>query len=171
MVMWRIDFLPNVAELVGSSSEVTGFFVHMGISQAVGASYGLLFQRQSYGLGSALGWGVSYGFFWTILGPLTLAPVFLGSTPQWTTEAMGQVFPNLIGHLIYGAGLGVTFYLLEARYSPWWITRTQTLTDLAALRQEQALSAGPALWTAVIIVGLILPVLLGQLTEARPAYG
>ena len=72
VVMWRIDFLPNVAELVGSSSEVTGFFVHMGISQAVGASYGLLFQRQSYGLGSALGWGVSYGFFWSILGPLTL---------------------------------------------------------------------------------------------------
>ena len=70
-----------------------------------------------------------------------------------------------------GAGLGVTFYLLEARYSPWWITRTQSLTDLAARRQEQALSAGPALWTAVIIVGLILPVLLGQLTEARPAYG
>ena len=89
VVMWRIDFLPNVAELVGSSSEVTGFFVHMGISQAVGASYGLLFQRQSYGLGSAMGWGVSYGFFWTILGPLTLAPVFLGSTTQWTTEAMG----------------------------------------------------------------------------------
>ena len=171
VVMWQIDFLPSVASLVGAESEVAGFFVHMGISQVVGASYGLLFQRQSYGLGSALGWGVSYGFFWTILGPLTLAPIFLGSTPQWTVEALGQVFPNLIGHLIYGGGLGVTFYLLEARYSPWWVTRTQTQTDLVARRREQALSAGPALWTAVILIGLILPVLLGQAPEGGPAYG
>ena len=43
VVMWQIDFLPNVARLVGASSEVAGFFIHMGISQLVGASYGLLF--------------------------------------------------------------------------------------------------------------------------------
>jgi len=170
LIMLQIDFLPSVADLVGSNSEVTGFFVHLAISLIVGASYGLLFRQQSYGIGSALGWGVSYGLLWSILGPLTLAPVFLGAAPLWTIEAMAQVFPNLIGHLVYGAGLGVTFYFLEARYNPWWITRTQGQAVLVSLRQEQVLSAGPALWTIVLIIGLTLPFLLGRLGESAPGY-
>ena len=160
LIMLQTDFLPSVADLVGSNSEVAGFFVHLAIAQLVGASYGLLFRRQSYGVGSALGWGVSYGLLWSILGPLTLMPVFLGSAPQWTAEAMAQVFPSLIGHLVYGAGLGVTFYLLEARYNPWWITRTQLQARLVTLRREQALTSGPALWIIVIIIGSTLPILL-----------
>ena len=170
LIMLQTDFLPSVADLVGSNSEVAGFFVHLAIAQLVGASYGLLFRRQSFGIGSALGWGVSYGFFWSILGPLTLMPVFLGSTPQWTVEAVARVFPSLIGHLVYGAGLGVIFYALEARYSPWWITRTQAESALVAHRREQALSSGPALWTLVIIIGLTLTVLLGEAGEAAPGY-
>lgn len=170
LIMLQIDFLPNVADLVGSDSEVAGFFVHLAISQLVGASYGLLFRQQSYGIGSALGWGVSYGLFWSILGPFTLAPVFLGSAPQWTIEAMAQVFPSLIGHLVYGAGLGVTFYLLEARYNPWWITRTQLQAGIVARRREQVLSAGPALWTIVMMIGLTLPIMLGRIGESAPGY-
>ena len=114
LIMLQTDFLPSVADLLGATSEVGGFFVHLAIAQLVGASYGLLFRQQSYGIGSALGWGVSYGFFWSIFGPLTLMPVFLGSTPQWTAEAVAGVYPSLIGHLVYGAGLGVTFYWRRA---------------------------------------------------------
>ena len=155
---------------MGTTSLVAGFFVHMAIAQLVGASYGVLFRRQSYSVGSALGWGVSYGFFWSILGPLTLMPVFLGSTPQWTPEAVATVFPSLIGHLVYGAGLGITFYVLEARYNPWWITRTQFQANLVARRRAQALSAGPALWALVVIIALTFPILLGQIGGAS-GYG
>ena len=168
-IMAQIGFLPYVADLVGAKSSATGFFVHLVIAVLVGTSYGVLFRRQCYDLGSALGWGVSYGFFWWILGPLTLMPIFLGSTPQWNIDAASMAFPNLIGHLAYGAGLAVTFYLLEARYSPWWIPRTQVEESRVARRKEQVLTSAPALWTVLVAIGLTLPILLGTDT-AVPLY-
>jgi hypothetical protein len=36
---------------------------------------------------SAVGWGVSYGFVWWLIGPLTLMPILLGTTPDWTAGA------------------------------------------------------------------------------------
>ena len=162
LVMLQTDFFPSVADLIGTSSEVAGFFVHMGIAQLIGLSYGLLFRRQSYDVRSALGWGVSYGFFWWVLGPLTLMPIFLGSSPQWTVEAAAAAFPNLIGHLLYGAGLGIMFYILEARYSPWWIPRRQVEAERVARRKEQLLTSAPALWALLVALGLTLPVLLSS---------
>ena len=161
-VMLQTGFLPNVAELVGSTSPSAGFFVHLVIAVVIGTSFGMLFRRQSYDVGSALGWGVSYGFFWWILGPLTLMPLFLGTTPQWTVEAAATAFPNLIGHLAYGAGLAVMFYLLEARYNPWWIPRTRVEAARVARRREQVLTSAPALWTLLISLGLTLPVILAS---------
>ncbi len=161
LVMVRIGLLPVIAELVGATSALTGVFVHLVIANLIGASYGLLFRQQSYDVGSALGWGVSYGFVWWIMGALTLMPMFLGSEPQWTVEAAGQLFPSLIGHLAYGAALGVVYYLLEARYSPWWITRTQAEAARNAQRKEQVLTSAPALWVLVVMIALTLPVILG----------
>ena len=57
LVMLQTDFLPNVAALVGSTSSVAGFFVHLGIATVIGTSYGLLFRSQSYDIPSALGLG------------------------------------------------------------------------------------------------------------------
>ena len=170
LLMLQIDFLPKVAELVGSTSRVTGFIVHLAIAIIIGTSYGILFGRQSYDFVSALGWGLSYGFFWSVLGPMTLMPLFLGAPPQWTAEAVGGLFPNLIGHLAYGAGLGIIFYYLEARYTPWWIPRNQAQTTLVAQRQTQLLTSAPALWTLIMIIGLTLAILLGKATGDAPTY-
>ena len=160
LVMFQIGFFPSVASLVGITSAVAGFLVNLGIAVLVGTSYGLLFHRQSHDIGSALGWGLSYGFFWSILGPLTLMPIFLGGTPQWSAAAVSATFPNLIGHLAYGAGLGVIFYLLEAHYYPWWVPRQGAETAAVARHKEQVLTSAPALWALLIAVGLTLPVLL-----------
>jgi uncharacterized membrane protein YagU involved in acid resistance len=162
IIMVEIGFLPVVASLVGSRSVVTGLIVHLIIADLIGASYGLLFRRQSYDLGSALGWGVAYGFFWWILGPLTLLPVLLGAPPRWTVEVATQLMPSLVGHLLYGAGLGIAFYLLEARYSPWWIPLTQAEAARAARRKAQLQTSAPALWSLIVIVALTLPILLGM---------
>ena len=162
LVMLQNNFFPSVADLVGTTSETAGFFVHLAIAQVVGLTYGLLFRHQSYDLRSAVGWGVSYGFFWSILGPLTLMPTFLGGGPQWSVEAVAQAFPNLVGHLAYGAGLGLVFYLLEARYKPWWIARNEMQAAQVARRKEQVLTAAPAVWTLLVLVGLTLPVLLSS---------
>jgi hypothetical protein len=127
-----------------------------------GINYGLLFQRKSYDIGSALGWGMSYGFFWWILGPLTLMPMLLGAPPQWTVEAAAGTLGSLIGHLIYGAGLGITFYLLEARHNPWWIPVRQVQATRIERRKAQVFTAAPALWVMVVIIALTIPVVLGM---------
>jgi uncharacterized membrane protein YagU involved in acid resistance len=160
LVMAQIGFLPTVARLVGSDSEVVGLLVHLVIAEIVGVSYGVLFRRQAFDHSAAIGWGVSYGFMWWILGPLTLAPIILGTAPAWTFGAAAAAFPSLIGHLAYGAGLGLTFHALEARYSPWWITRTEAESARMAGRRLDATSAGPALWALLVLVAVLLPVVL-----------
>ena len=103
---------------------------------------------------------------------MTLAPVFLGGTPTWSADAAAALFPNLIGHLAYGAGLGITIYLLEARYHPWWIPRTQFEEARVARRREEVLTSAPSLWTLVVVISLTLPVLLGTDTTSinPPGY-
>ena len=160
--MIQLGYLPTVAGLIGSTSPITGFIVHLVISDLIGISYGLLFQRQSYDVGSALGWGMTYGFFWWILGPLTLMPILLGAPPQWMVEAAAGALGSLIGHLIYGAGLGITFYLLEARHNPWWIPRRQAEATRIKRRKAQLFTSAPALWVMVVIIALTVPVVLGM---------
>ena len=162
VVMLQIGFLPTVARLVGSTSAGTGFTVDLAISFLIGSSYGLLFRRQSFDLGSALGWGMSYGVFWWVLGTLTLLPILLGSTPRWTVEVVATVFPRLVAHIAYGAGLGITFYLFERRHQPWWVPHAEVRADRSAARQNQLLTSSPALWTLVAMLTLALPVLLAK---------
>jgi uncharacterized membrane protein YagU involved in acid resistance len=161
-VMVQIGFLVTVARLIGSTSPLTGLLVHLVISVLIGASYGLLFRLQSHDLGSALGWGVSYGFFWWILGPLTLMPILLGVAPQWTVDAAASLFASLVGHLAYGGGLGVTYYILEARHSPWWIPRSQAEATRAARWKEQLATSAPPLWALVVAIALTLPIVLAK---------
>jgi len=160
-VMVQIGFLPQVASLVGSGSARTGLVIHFVIGLLIGMSYGLLFRRQSFDLSSALGWGLAYGFLWWVLGTLTLMPVFLGLAPQWDAAAVAGAFPALIGHLGYGACLGLIFYLLEARDRPWWLSRSESEAARIAQRQDQILSSAPAIWVLIAMIALLLPVLLG----------
>ena len=160
VVMVAIGYLPIVASLVGSGSELVGLVVHLAIAVTIGASYGVLFRRQAFDAGAAVGWGVSYGFVWWILGPLTLAPMMLGADPAWTVEGAATAFPSLIGHLAYGAGLGLTYYVLEGRYTPWWISRSEREAQRMAGHRIMAGSAGPALWALLVLVAVLMPTVL-----------
>ena len=160
-VMLQIGFLPVVASLVGVSSALAGLALHLVIAQLIGAAYGLLFRRQSLDATAALGWGVSYGLLLWLLGPLTLLPVLLGGPPQWSAAAATAVFASLIGHLAYGAALGIVFQRLESRYNPWWMTRTDVQAERAQRRAARLSTSGPVLWALVVLVTACLPVLLG----------
>ncbi len=161
LVIIRIGGLGAVGRLLGSTSMASGLLVQFMVSEVIGVSYGLLFRRQSYDVGSGLGWGLAYGFFWWVLGPLTLTPMLLGGRPQWTVQAAAGLFPYLIGHLAYGAGLGVAFHALEARQNPWWIPRTRAEAARVARHREQLRTSAPALWALIVMIALVIPVLLG----------
>lgn len=159
--MARLGLALMAAGLVGSRSPMTGLVVQLVIAEAIGISYALLFRRQSFDIGSALGWGVSYGFFWWLLGPLTLTPLLHGVSPDWTAGTLAGAFASLIGLLVYGGGLGVAFHLLEARHNPWWIPQTEAEAVRVTRHKEQLLSSAPALWALVVTIALTLPIVLG----------
>jgi uncharacterized membrane protein YagU involved in acid resistance len=161
LVMLQVGFLPTVAGLVGSDSSTTGFFLHLVIADAIGATYGLLFRRQAYDLGSAMGWGAAYGFCWWILGWLTILPVLLGDSPTWDAATAASRFPALVGHLVYGAGLGVVYYLLEARTSPWWVSRSEAEAERLQRRRDEIFGSAPALWALVVVIALTVPLVVG----------
>lgn len=161
LLIMRIGALGDAGQIIGSASMASGLLVQFLVSEAIGVTYGFVFRRQSYDIGSGLGWGLAYGFFWWVLGPLTLAPVLLGARPQWTVETAAALFPFLVGHLAYGAALGIVFHLLEARQNPWWIPRTRAEAARVARHREQLRTSAPALWALIVMIALVIPVLLG----------
>ncbi|MFI1397892.1 hypothetical protein [Streptomyces sp. NPDC020681] len=159
-VMISVDALPDVARLAGSTSPTTGLITHLLIAQLIGIMYAALFRGRSFDAVSGIGWGISYGFFWWVLGALTLLPLLTGRDPRWDAAAMAEAFPSLVGHLAYGAALGVVHYWLETRTNPWWAIRSQVEADRVAARREQALGSAPALWGFTTLVALIIPLLV-----------
>jgi uncharacterized membrane protein YagU involved in acid resistance len=105
VVMVLVGALPRVAQIMGSDEPVVGLIVHLVISLIIGVSYAVLFRRQSFDVLSGIGWGVSYGFFWWVLGDLTLLPELSGGVIRWDTAVLAADFPSLVGHLGYGAAL------------------------------------------------------------------
>jgi hypothetical protein len=146
--------------MVGSQSASVGLAVHLINSAVIGVSYAVLFRRQSFDVLSGVGWGVSYGFFWWVLGDLTLLPALTGTPITWDTATLAAEFPSLVGHLAYGAALGSVYYRLETGINPWWLTRSDIETGRVAARREQVLSAAPAIWALTVVVALTLPILL-----------
>jgi uncharacterized membrane protein YagU involved in acid resistance len=115
MMMAMMGFLPMIAALVGSQSAIVGLVVHMVISAGIGAGFGLVLGRLSSSLVGFLAVGVVYGAIWWVLGPLTIMPVMLGLGLQWSIAAAGANLLSLMGHMVYGAVLGVVYSLLVSR--------------------------------------------------------
>jgi uncharacterized membrane protein YagU involved in acid resistance len=144
---------------MGSQAPPAGLVVNLIIALVIGVTYALMFRRSSFDLVSGVGWGACYGFFWWVLGPLTLLPALTGVTPRWDPAAIANAFPALVGLLAYGAALGLTYYLLEARANPWWVTRNQAETDRVLAQRSQTLGSAPALWGLTVLIALTIPLL------------
>lgn len=165
IVMVGIGALPRVASLVGASSVGAGFIVHLIISIIIGSSYGLLFEREANSYGAGLAWGLSYGLLWWLVGALTLFPILLRQPVDWSLPTVVGLFPSLVGHLLYGAGLGLFFQILARRYDDALSGRTRPGTQGARLaaslaRQRTAGTSTPAVWAVTLVLGVVIPLLL-----------
>ena len=105
-----------VAGVVRSESLVVGWLYHLFNSAVIGGIFGWLLGNRIGGYGAGLLWGALYGIAWWILGGLILMPMFLGMSPfaPLMMEMMRPVaMGSLMGHIIFGLVLGVSFLLLN----------------------------------------------------------
>jgi uncharacterized membrane protein YagU involved in acid resistance len=105
ILMAMMSMLPMIASMVGSTSPVIGFIIHIGMSIMIGLGLTVLFGNlllTSYPRGLVVGMG--YGAVWWVLGPLIVMPMMFGM-PLFTIDTTALF--SLMGHLIYGAILGI----------------------------------------------------------------
>jgi uncharacterized membrane protein YagU involved in acid resistance len=107
------DFFPLVAGFGELHSHTATMTLHFGIALVIGATFGMLFQRDIRGYCSSMGWGLGYGIFWWFLGQLTLLPVAARIRLDWSAEHGSELFGALVGHILYGLILGVTYATLD----------------------------------------------------------
>jgi uncharacterized membrane protein YagU involved in acid resistance len=119
MMMAMMGMLPMIGKMVGQPTAPAGFAVHMVNSVIIGAAFAMVFGHWVQGLRNGLTYGLTYGAVWWVLGPLTLMPLLLGMGlgVNWTAAAAVKMLPSLLGHLIYGAILGITYARLHYRSS------------------------------------------------------
>ncbi len=159
-VMWSTGELEMVAALVGRSSALAGFGVHLAVSSIVGMSYGRLFRYEAPTLAAGVAWGAVYGLVWWFVGPLTLMPVLLGEPLAWSADGLATALPSLFGHLAYGAPTGAAFYLLERRHRAWERLDPH-VADRERRRRREVGTPAPAVWTVTLGTAfLVVAVLL-----------
>jgi uncharacterized membrane protein YagU involved in acid resistance len=111
--MAHVHFFPLIAGLVHSTSASVGMTLHFTIAIVIGASFGLLFQREIRGLGSSMGYGAAYGVVWWLIGPLTALPALTHRSIDWTAAHASTEFAPLVGHIIYGLIIGVIYGVVD----------------------------------------------------------
>ena len=107
--MAQVNFFPLIAGLVHSDSSMIGMTLHFVFAVIIGASFGVLFQRDIRGCGSSLAWGLVYGIFWWFLGPLTILPLGQGNPLDWSYARGAALFGSFVGHVIYGLIVGLVY--------------------------------------------------------------
>ncbi len=119
--MEKAHFFPLIAGLVGSASPSVGKSLHFLFAVIIGATFGLLFQRDVRGYGSSAGWGLAYGIFWWFLGPLTLKSLLQAQKPDWSLAHGQELFGSLIGHIVYGLIVGIIYAALDKLWVGFFI--------------------------------------------------
>jgi uncharacterized membrane protein YagU involved in acid resistance len=119
--MAQVDFFPLIAGLVHSTSPGVGMVLHFLFASIIGATFGLLFQRDLRGYGSSIGWGFGYGLLWWFLGPLTLLPLLQGVGIDWSYVRGAELFGSLIGHIVYGVVVGLLYAVCDRLWVGFFI--------------------------------------------------
>lgn len=109
LVMDGEAVLQDAAALLGAASPAAAWLVPLLYGGVLGILFGLLAGMASSSLLPGLVSGLLYGGAWWLLGPLTLLPLAQGQMPRWDVAAMSQALSSLVGHLVYGLVLGITY--------------------------------------------------------------
>ena len=107
------EFFPLLSGLSDLPSRASSLTLQFVIAVLMGVIFGLLFQRDVRSYGSSMGWGVGYATLWWFLGPLTIFPLLSRTPLDWSSESGSAMFGALVGHILYGLILGVSYATLD----------------------------------------------------------
>jgi uncharacterized membrane protein YagU involved in acid resistance len=178
--MEQVGFFPLIAGLVNSDSQMVGVTLHYVFAIIIGASFGLLFQRDARGYGSSLSWGLAYGLFWWFLGPLTIMPLWQGQPVDWSYERGSALFGSLVGHAIYGLLVGLVYAVIDRLWLSFFIESDPIYREVEGpgTRTLQSLGwgvvaslAGGLLFSLIMVAIGFLPTVAELVGGASPGLG
>jgi hypothetical protein len=111
--MYAGNFFPLLSGFGDMNSRSAEVIFHFAVALLIGATFGLLFQRDIRSYGSSMGWGLGYAILWWFLGQLTILPLLAGARLDWSADRGNQLFGSLVGHIVYGVILGVVYASLD----------------------------------------------------------
>jgi hypothetical protein len=120
-----MNMMAMVGMVIKAPTALAGWLYHLFNSAVIGAVFGAVLGGRLGAMSTGLLWGAMYGFIWWILGALILMPVLLGMPAFAPLSMMPAVaMGSLVGHLIFGAVLGVAYV---------WLTQRGTVTSTTRL--------------------------------------
>jgi len=111
--MYEGDFFPLISGAGELHSRAASVVLQFLVALIIGATFGMLFQRDIRGYGSSMGWGLGYGIFWWFFGQLTLLPFAARIPLDWSAPHGSEIFGSFVGHILYGLIMGVTYATLD----------------------------------------------------------
>ena len=99
----------------GGVGSPAGFAIYVLIAVALGGGFGALFRYQ-HSYAATISSGILYGLLWWIAWPLTFLRLVQGHAPTWSLGEATSAYPSLISYLLYGAILGLSFYVAVTVY-------------------------------------------------------
>lgn len=111
------NYFPLLSGLNQMPSRAMSLSVQFAIALGMGVLFGVLFQRDVRSYGSCMGWGIAYAILWWFLGPLTIWPLLSHAPLDWSAAQGSQIFGSLVGHVLYGLILGVSY----ATFDKIWV--------------------------------------------------
>ena len=107
------EFFPLLSGVSQLPSRGTSLVLQFLIAVLMGVIFGVLFQRDVRGYGSCMGWGIGYAMLWWFLGPMTMLPLVSRTPLDWSSDAGSAMFGSLVGHILYGLILGVSYATID----------------------------------------------------------
>lgn len=109
-------FLILVSNLTQLPTTIGVLMIHFIVSLIAGVIFALILGWLIHSWWAASFLGLLFGILFWIAGPMTLLPSLTAGLPlfsQWNFVGIQANTPLLIGHLLYGLVLGLSYYFLK----------------------------------------------------------